>query len=478
MLVSAAAAPRAWIGRDGLRRAAMTAVAALACAIVLLPFLWPYYLANRRSGWSGRSTTWRTTRPSGATTSPPAAASTTRSGAIACSTQDAALSGPHGARAGGRGAGRPPTPGAGIAPAPWWRWRCAGVVCRSAPLCRATTGSTITCPLLQGIRGVVRFGWLWLLALAVLAGVGLAQPRTAVAGPRHDAGDRCRDAGHGGGGAHADGLHPVRGHPADLRARGGLLQTPCWPSSRSPIRRSCRTTVPTSSPPPPTSRRCSTATAASPRPPTSSTRPWPGGFRRPSRCASSAYLGVTHIVVHVARIGHGPLEQLEATGLVRLHRRGGHRPALRAGAGKRRELAPAGGGTGRRGGAGRAAHLAAGARRVRPVAPRQRRHRAEHLDRGVGRPSAAARSHGSCSTRRSSTPNAGRWPTPSTCWRKARWPCRCAPPGSPRRRPTTCSCSPVSPSAPGRCGGWRRPGPVTPPPARWPAVRSPSTPTS
>jgi hypothetical protein len=30
-------------------------------------------------------------------------------------------------------------------------------------------------PLLQGIRGVVRFGWLWLLALAVLAGAGLAR---------------------------------------------------------------------------------------------------------------------------------------------------------------------------------------------------------------------------------------------------------------------------------------------------------------
>jgi hypothetical protein len=29
--------------------------------------------------------------------------------------------------------------------------------------------------LLQGIRGVVRFGWLWLLALAVLAGTGLAR---------------------------------------------------------------------------------------------------------------------------------------------------------------------------------------------------------------------------------------------------------------------------------------------------------------
>ncbi len=30
-------------------------------------------------------------------------------------------------------------------------------------------------PLLQGIRAVVRFGWLWLLALAVLAGAGLAR---------------------------------------------------------------------------------------------------------------------------------------------------------------------------------------------------------------------------------------------------------------------------------------------------------------
>jgi hypothetical protein len=29
------------------------------------------------------------------------------------------------------------------------------------------------------------------------------------------------------------------------------------------------------------------------------------------------YLGVTHIIVHLARIGHAPLEQLEATGLVR-----------------------------------------------------------------------------------------------------------------------------------------------------------------
>ena len=47
--------------------------------------------------------------------------------------------------------------------------------CRSAPSCPATGGCTSTCPLLQGIRAAARWGFLFLIAIAMLAGFAVAR---------------------------------------------------------------------------------------------------------------------------------------------------------------------------------------------------------------------------------------------------------------------------------------------------------------
>jgi hypothetical protein len=174
MLVGAAAAPRAWMGAAGRRRLLMTGAAALGAGLVLLPFLLPYYRASVSQGlvrpydevalysghwqdylvtggrlhyalWSHRFYADRTALFPGVTVLLLAAvaiarpetwrAHRTRS-MIALAVVGGLLSF-----------------GAGL---PGYRWLYDHV------------------PLLQGIRGVARFGWLSLLALAVLAGVGLA----------------------------------------------------------------------------------------------------------------------------------------------------------------------------------------------------------------------------------------------------------------------------------------------------------------
>ena len=358
MLVSAAAAPRAWIGRDGLRRAAMTGVAALACAIVLLPFLWPYYLANRTQGLvrpfdevAHYSAQWRDYFATGG-----------RLHYALWSHHVFALR-------------TPLFPGltvlalAGVALAAGETWR--GHRTR-AMVALAVTGVVVSfgaavpgyhwlydhVPLLQGIRGVVRLGWLWLLALAVLAGVGLARLER-----RWPARATALAIGAGilvtveaartpMGFVRFAGIPPIYAHVAALQ-NAVLAEFPFPDPDDRAGQRSVR----------PRLDRALHADAqrlqrVHPGYATSSMRPWPVASRRPTRCGSSA----TSASPTSSCTSPGPATDRSSSSKPPGWSASSPRPApigSTRSCGNRRELAPAGGGAGRGGRAGRAAHLAA-----------------------------------------------------------------------------------------------------------------------
>ena len=191
MLVSAAAAPSAWTGPDGRRRAAMTLAAAArlragAGAVPAALLL----RQRRRRGWSRSfdevahySAQWRDYLATGGRLH-------YARGATGSST-----------------ARRRSSPGltvlalAGVAladAATWRAHRTRAMVALAVVGVVLSFGAAVPgyhwlfdhVPLLQGIRGVVRFGWLWLLALAVLAGAGLARLERRWPAPRDGAGDR------------------------------------------------------------------------------------------------------------------------------------------------------------------------------------------------------------------------------------------------------------------------------------------------
>ena len=175
MAAVAAASPAAWIGAGALRRWWMVGAAAAVCGIVLLPFLLPYYYASVTQGltrpydevayYSGQ---WRDYLATGGrlhyalwshrffTDSTPLFPGLTVL-ALAIYAMTAAQ------------AWRDPRLRAMVLLAlvgmalsfgtalPGYRWLYEHVT------------------ILQGIRAVVRFGWLWLLALAVLAGAGVCR---------------------------------------------------------------------------------------------------------------------------------------------------------------------------------------------------------------------------------------------------------------------------------------------------------------
>lgn len=175
MLAAALSHPAAWLGRGGRRRLAMTAAAAVAAALVLLPFLLPYYYAKQSQGlvrpfeevayysghWRDYLATggrlhfalWSHHWFDGATPLFPGLTVLALAG-VALASRDTWRAHRTRAMVAVAGAGVLLSFGASL---PGYHWLYDHVT------------------VLQGIRSVVRFGWLWLLAVAVLAGAGFAR---------------------------------------------------------------------------------------------------------------------------------------------------------------------------------------------------------------------------------------------------------------------------------------------------------------
>ncbi len=175
MVSAAAAHPAAWFGRQGRQRLAMTLAAAAVSSLVLLPFLLPYYDARLTQGLlrpydevAYYSAQWRDYLATG--------------GRLHYSLWSHRWF-EH---------ATPLFPGLTVLALAAWAlaasetWRAHRT---RAMIVVATVGVVLSfgaavpgyrwlydhVPLLQGIRGVVRFGWLALFALAALAGTGLAR---------------------------------------------------------------------------------------------------------------------------------------------------------------------------------------------------------------------------------------------------------------------------------------------------------------
>ncbi len=173
MTAAAAASPAAWFGPGAARRWGLVGAAAIGCGLVLLPFLLPYYYAKTTQGLvrpfdevAMYSAQWRDYLATG--------------GRLHYALWSHAFF----ANA------TPLFPGLtalglalhAVAAGETWRdprWR--GVIAIGAVGMLLSFGASLPgyhwlydhLPILQGIRAVVRFGWLWLLAVAVLAGVGV-----------------------------------------------------------------------------------------------------------------------------------------------------------------------------------------------------------------------------------------------------------------------------------------------------------------
>ncbi|MGE0816950.1 MAG: hypothetical protein AB7O28_19820 [Vicinamibacterales bacterium] len=186
MAASAAARPTAWLGPDGRRRLWMTLAAAAAASAAVVPFLLPYYFARERQGllrpfeevayYSGQ---WRDYLATGGRLHYALWSHRWFDGAT------------------------PLFPGLAVAllaayalaaPETWRDGRARAMVVVGALGMALSFGASLPgyrwlydhVAILQGIRAVVRLGWLWLVALAVLAGLGLARlerrhPRHALA---------------------------------------------------------------------------------------------------------------------------------------------------------------------------------------------------------------------------------------------------------------------------------------------------------
>ena len=175
MVSAAASHPMAWVGRDGRRRLVMTGAAAIVCGVALLPFLLPYYHAKQAQGlvrpfdevahYSGQ---WRDYLATGG-----------RLHYALWSHHWFPFS-------------TPLFPGLTVlaltgyalaARETWQAHRSRALVAIAVVGVVLSFGAAVPgyrwlydhVTLLQGIRGVVRLGWLALFSLAALAGLGVAR---------------------------------------------------------------------------------------------------------------------------------------------------------------------------------------------------------------------------------------------------------------------------------------------------------------
>lgn len=174
MAAAAVAMPSAWLGPGAARRWQMVAVAAVACGLVLLPFLLPYYHAKVSQGLvrtyddvAMYSAQWRDYVTTAGTLHyglwSRSLVLDGRSPLFAGVTVFALAAYALAARETWREARFRAMVAVGL----------AGVALSFGPSAPGYHWLYDHVTILQGIRAVVRMGWLWLLALAVLAGVGV-----------------------------------------------------------------------------------------------------------------------------------------------------------------------------------------------------------------------------------------------------------------------------------------------------------------
>jgi len=322
MVVSAAAAPAAWRGAGGRQRAGQVVVAAAACGLVLLPFLWPYYQANRTQGlvrsfdevafYSGQ---WRDYLATGGRLHYAAwshrfftHATPLFPGITVLLLAGAALA----------------------APATWRAHRTRAMIALAVVAVVLSFGAAVPgyrwlydhVALLQGIRAVARFGWLWLLALAVLAGVGLARlerrwpDRAGLVAAAAAALVTVEAARLPVGYTRFDGLPAIYRHVAALPP-AVIAEFP-FPDP-AVIQDNGPYVIASTTHFQPMLNGYSGFTPASYFIHAAVARRFPSA----ESVREFGYLGVTHLVVHAARLGDGVVAQLEATGAVRLVAREG-----------------------------------------------------------------------------------------------------------------------------------------------------------
>jgi hypothetical protein len=317
MVVSAVSAPAAWVGRDSWRRLMLTAAAAMVCGAVLLPFLLPYYRASTEQGlvrsyaevayYSGQ---WRDYLATG--------------GRL------------HHALWSWRwfDHSTPLFPGltvlalsaVALAAAETWRThRTRAMIALAVVAVVLSFGAAVPgyrwlydhVAILQGIRGVVRLGWLALLALAVLAGVGLARlerrwPARATALTIAAAVLVTLEAARTPMGyTRFEGIPPIYRHVAALS--GAVIAEFPFPVP-AVIQDNGPYVIASTTHFLPMLNGYSGFTPASYYLHAAVARRFPSA----ESLREFGYLGATHIVVHGARLGEVAIAQLESTGGVRL----------------------------------------------------------------------------------------------------------------------------------------------------------------